>query len=400
LIESIYDPPSSRLRKGHTSEAMLGKVLSLLGKLLFESMFENKKRRGMRIGIYDPYLDDLGGGEKYMLTLAQCLSDSNSVTIFWDKQEDLRRVAQRFSLDISKITLKKNIFSSNYSFFQKCIDSFNYDAIIVLSDGSIPFVLSKKLFIHFQQPMPSIKVSLTNSLRKIRVASFFCNSLFTKSFIDREFGINSRVVYPPVDIAFSKNKKENIILHVGRFRIINNELRDYKKQGLMVDVFKKMVDLGLKNWKLILTVGLRKEDREKLNQLQKNTQGYPVEFLVNLSNSELKKIYSKSKIYWHASGYGEDLNKNPELAEHFGISTVEAMGAGCVPVVINAGGQKEIVQDGKSGYLWDTLEDFIAKTESLTKDEEKWEKLSKGAIERSRIFAGDRFCKDIQGLIK
>jgi glycosyltransferase involved in cell wall biosynthesis len=354
----------------------------------------------MRIGIYDPYLDDLGGGEKYMLTLAQCLSYDNSVTVFWDRKEDLEKVAQRFSLNISKIALKRNIFSPRYPFFQKCIDSFGYDAIVVLSDGSIPFVLSRKLFIHFQQPMPSIKVSLINNLKKMRVASFFCNSLFTKSFIDKEFGINSKVIYPPVGIVTNKSEKENIILHVGRFRTVNNELRDYKKQGLMVDVFKKMVDLGLKGWKLILTVGLRERDREKLSQLQGRAQGYPVEFLINLSNSELRKIYSKSKIYWHASGYGENLDKNPELAEHFGISTVEAMGAGCVPVVINAGGQKEIVQNGKSGYLWDTLDDFIAKTNSLIKDEKKWEKLSKGAIGRSKLFAGERFCKDIQVLIK
>jgi glycosyltransferase involved in cell wall biosynthesis len=354
----------------------------------------------MRIGIYDPYLDDLGGGEKYMLTLAQCLSSNNSVTVFWDRHEDLDRVAQRFSLDLSKITLKKNIFSPGYPFLKKCLDSLSYDVIVVLSDGSIPFVLSKKLFIHFQQPMPTSRISLVGNLKKTRVTSFFCNSFFTKSFIDEEFNINSKIVYPPVDIISGKGKKENIILHVGRFRTVNNELHDYKKQGLMVDVFKKMVDHGLKDWKLILTVGLRERDREKFGQLQKNTKGYPVEFLINLSNSELKKIYSKSKIYWHASGYGENLDKNPELAEHFGISTVEAMGAGCVPIVINAGGQKEIIQNGKSGYLWDTLGDFIAKTNSLIKDEEKLEKLSKGAIERSKLFTGDRFCKDVQKLIR
>jgi glycosyltransferase involved in cell wall biosynthesis len=354
----------------------------------------------MRIGIYDPYLDDLGGGEKYMITLAQCLSRNNLVTVFWNRQEDLKKVAQRFSLDISKITLKKNIFSSDFPVLKRCLESLNYDAIVVLSDGSIPFVLSRKLFIHFQQPMPSTKMSLINSLKMTRVTSFFCNSFFTKSFIDKEFGVNSKVIYPPVDITSNKNKKENIILHVGRFRTINNESQDYKKQGLMMNVFKKMVDKGLNNWKFILAVGLHDKDKSKFNQLQKNAQGYPIEFLINLSNNDLGKIYSKSKIYWHASGYGENLDKNPELAEHFGISTVEAMGAGVVPVVINAGGQKEIIQNGKNGYLWDTLEDFVAKTNSLIKDEGKLEKLSKGAMERSRLFAGDRFCNDLKNLFK
>ena len=354
----------------------------------------------MRIGIFDPYLDDLGGGEKYMVSLAQCLSSNNSVTIFWNNKNDLKRVADRFSLDISRINVRKNIFSRDYPFLKRCFDSLSYDAIVVLSDGSIPFVLSKKLFIHFQQPMPSVKMSLKNSLKKIKVTSFFCNSFFTKSFIDKEFGINSKVIYPPVSGTSSTGKKENIILHVGRFRDMKSKLQDYKKQGLMSDVFKKMVNSDLKDWKFILAVGLQDDDRPKFNRLQKSIQGYPIEFSINLSNGDLRKVYSKSKIYWHASGYGENLDRNPQLAEHFGISTVEAMGAGIVPVVINAGGQREIVQNGKNGYLWDNLEEFIAKTEYLIKDKKMWQEMSENAIKRSRIFTGDRFCKDIKNLIK
>mgnify|MGYP001611067305 FL=1 len=354
----------------------------------------------MRIGVYDPYLDDLGGGEKYMMTLAQCLSEENEVTVFWNSPEDLRKVAERFSLDIAKIKLKKNIFSPGYPFLKRWLETLSFDVIIILSDGSIPFVLSKKLFIHFQQPFPKIKMSLKTSLKKIRVNSFFCNSRFTKSFVDEEFGISSSVVYPPIDARVKENKKENTILHVGRFRTVNVESQDYKKQGVMLDVFKKMVDLGLKNWKFILAVGLQENDRLKFNQLKKKTKGYPIEFLVNLNIDDLGKIYSKSKIYWHASGYGEDLNKSPELAEHFGISTIEAMAAGAVPVVINAGGQKEIVENEKNGYLWNNLEEFVGKTNDLIKNTNLWEKMSGEAIKRSQEFAGDRFCKEIKDTIR
>ncbi|MBI2613514.1 MAG: glycosyltransferase family 4 protein [Candidatus Levybacteria bacterium] len=354
----------------------------------------------MKIGIFDPYLDDLGGGEKYMITLAQCLSNDNNVTIFWDNKEDLKKVAQRFSLDISKITLRSNIFSPKYSFIKRCLDSLGYDAIVVLSDGSIPFLLSKKLFIHFQQPFPEIKMSLKTNFKRMRVSSFFCNSIFTKTFIDKEFKIESRVIYPPVGTNFKENKKENIILHAGRFRAVNIGFQDYKKQELMIDIFKEMVDKGIKNWKFILAVGVHETDRSKFNHLQKKAEGYPIEFLINLNYDDLGKVYSKSKIYWHASGYGENLDKNPELAEHFGISTVEAMGAGVVPVVINAGGQKEIVENGKNGYLWQTLTDFAEKTNRLIKDVSLLNKMSKEAIMRSKIFTGDRFCREVKDTIK
>lgn len=354
----------------------------------------------MKIGIFDPYLNDLGGGEKYMITLAECLSRDNSVAVFWNRKDDLDKVAERFSLDISKLILKKNIFSPEYSFFRRCLDSLSYDAIIVLSDGSIPFVLSRKLFIHFQQPFPAIKISLKTIFKKNRVTSFFCNSYFTKSFIDKEFGINSKVLYPPADIKVRSIKKENIILHVGRFRAVNTGSENYKKQEVMIDVFKKLIDKGIKNWKLILAVGLHEKDRSKFSNLQRKINGYPIEFLTNLTNEELGKIYSKSKIYWHASGYGEDLDKNPALAEHFGISTVEAMGFGAVPVVINAGGQREIVENNKSGHLWNTLEEFMQKTNILIKDTTLLEKMSREAIKRSKVFSGDRFCKELVNIIK
>lgn len=353
----------------------------------------------MRIGIYDPYLDDLGGGEKYMMTIAECLSVDNTVIVFWNNKTDLKKVADRFSLDLSKITIKENIFSNQYPFLKRCLESLGYDALIILSDGSVPFVLSKKLFIHFQQPLPLIKKSFKNNLKNKRVNSFFCNSFFTKSYIDKEFQIESKVIYPPSNMILGKSQKENIILHVGRFRAINVGVEDYKKQGLMIGVFKKMVDRGLKNWKFILAIGVRDEDKQKIDQLKNRIGKYPIELLVNLDNKSLGKIYLKSKIYWHASGYGEDLDKKPELAEHFGISTVEAMSAGSVPVVISAGGQKEIVENGKNGYLWNNLDDLVLKTSKLISDEKFLGKMSINAIERSKIFEKNKFCQNIRKLV-
>ena len=38
----------------------------------------------MNIAIYSPYLDTAGGGEKYMLTIAECLSGENAVDVLLD----------------------------------------------------------------------------------------------------------------------------------------------------------------------------------------------------------------------------------------------------------------------------------------------------------------------------
>jgi len=357
----------------------------------------------MKIGIYDPYLDDLGGGEKYMMTIAQVLSGSHDVSVFWDNNSDVNELLKRFSLDLTKVKIVNNIFSGKIGFLEKIKQSSKYDAIIFLSDGSIPFTLAKKLFLHLQQPLVHINPnSLKNKIKLSRVTAIFCNSKFTLSFNEKRLsGVKSLVVYPPVTINKKEVKKEKIVLHVGRFRVRNVDLSDYKKQNVMIDVFKQMVDKKMiKDWKFILAVSFKKEDEERFSLLRNAAKGYPITFFVNKSNDELWDIYNKAKIYWHASGFGEDLEKHPEYAEHFGISTVEAMGAGCVPVVINSGGQREIVTDKENGFLWNSIDELQDITEKLMQDNALWSKISAKAKTRSNDFSYDQFRKQILQLVE
>ncbi|HSW87663.1 MAG TPA: glycosyltransferase family 4 protein [Candidatus Saccharimonadales bacterium] len=354
----------------------------------------------MKIGIYDPYLDDLGGGEKYMMTIASCLSQKHDVTVFWNNEEDFYAVRDRFNLNLEKVTLSENIFTPQTGFFKRLFATKKIDVLIILSDGSIPVSLSKKLLIHIQQPLSQLQTnSLKNQLKLSRVDSFFCNSLYTKDFIDQKFHIKTAILYPPVDIYSEKVEKENSILHVGRFRVKNVAVGDYKKQGFMVETFKKMITNGLKNWKLVIATSFPKEAEKDFQLLKDAAKGFPIEFFINKSNKELWSLYNKSKIYWHASGYGEDLEKNPEYAEHFGISTVEAMGAGCIPVVINAGGQKEIVTDAKNGLLWNTREELIEKTKQVISNPGLRNTLEKNARLRAKDFSLEKFSEGIMALV-
>lgn len=357
----------------------------------------------MKIGIFDPYLDDLGGGEKYMMTMAKCLSVDHEVSVFWDKKQDLEELTQRFSLDLDKVRLTKNIFLPNVSFLNRLWQSRKYDVIIFLSDGSIPLLLSKKLFLHFQQPIRELAVKgFINKLKLGRVNGIVYNSEYTKSFNIKTLSkTKSTVIYPPIFLMARNVEKENIILHVGRFRVKNVGVSDYKKQDVMIDEFKKLIDEEkIKNWKFVLAVSIREKDEERFALLKKQASGYPIEFLINKSNSDLWEIYNKSKIYWHASGYGEDLENYPEYAEHFGISTVEAMGAGCVPIVINAGGQTEIVINKKNGFLWNDLSELKSFTKQLIDNQKLWQEMSERAKLRAKDFSKENFCEQVYKLIK
>lgn len=335
-----------------------------------------------------------------MMTIAQCLSQNHEVSIFWDNKEDLDPLLSRFSIDLTEVRMEENIFNKKISTLERFSRSRKFDYIILLSDGSFPLVASK-LLVHIQQPLHNLQSnSILSKIKLSRIKYFFCNSEYTKSFIEKKFPIKTKVIYPPVKLKPKNLKKENIILHVGRFRVKNVVNDDYKKQSVMIDEFKKMVDNGLVDWKFVLAVSVWDKEKEEFERMKKRSEGYPVEFLVNKSNDELWDYYSKAKIYWHATGFGEDLEKNPEYAEHFGISTVEAMGAGAVPVVIEAGGQKELITDGENGFLWNSLSELESKTLKLTKDPVLLEEMSGSAKKRAKYFADQNFCEKIGELLK
>lgn len=352
----------------------------------------------MKIGIFDPYLDTLGGGEKYMLTAASCLSKNNEVFVFWDKFNILEEAQNRFDLDLSNVKITPNIFSYETKTFQRIIKSRKFDLIIYLSDGSIPLLLTS-LIIHFQFPVEWVDVnSFVDRMKILRVKKIICNSYFTKKYIDRKFNVTSTVLYPPVDKGSQSKEKENIILTVGRFGRLP-EGSNFKKQDVMIKVFKKMVDNGLKNWEFFVVVSFKDEDQKGVESLEKLAQNYPIMIYKNLSFDEIRKLYRKAKIYWHAAGYGENLVSHPEKAEHFGISTVEAMSYGSVPAVFKAGGQTEIVESNRSGFLWKSLDEFAQKTQELIKNDNLWNAMSKEAVKRSHNFSGNRFCEELKEIV-
>ena len=353
----------------------------------------------MRIGIFDPYLDTLGGGERYMLTIASCLSKNNEVSVFWDSDNPLKEAEKRFEINLSGVDTSGNIFFDKFSFSKRLKASKEFDLIIYLSDGSIPLVLNK-LIVHFQFPVEWVDYKNLLSKFKIRrINKIICNSLFTKKYIDKKLHRKSIVLYPPV-VSYSSLhnlKKENLILTVGRFEKLKTG-GTFKKHEILIEAFKSLIKNGLKNWKLVIVVSHKEADEDEILKIKNNVKEYPIEIVRNATWSVLENLNKRTKIYWHAAGFGEDLEEYPERAEHFGITTVEAMSAGAVPVVIKAGGQMEIV-DEKSGFFWNTREELIAETLRLINDENLLKSISKNAIKRSLLFTGDRFCRQVKEII-
>ncbi len=341
----------------------------------------------MKVGIYNPYLDTLGGGERYTLSFANVLSDLGyGVDLEWKDAGIIKALEQRFGLKPADINVVPDIKRGD-----------GYDLCFWVSDGSIPALKSRKNFLHFQVPFHDVNGrSLLNKMKLFRIDKVICNSRFTKGIIDKEFGVESVVVYPPVATEqFKSKRKKNIILAVGRF----SNLLQSKHQDVLVKAFRRIFDEGNRDWKLILAGGTEVGDNFT-HKLSEMSEGYPVHLIKSPDFKTLKDSYGSAKIFWSASGFGEDEIKNPKKVEHFGISVVEAMSAGCVPVVFNAGGHKEIVDNGTNGYLWNNIADLKETTLSLIHNSAGFRKMSGLAKEKSKAYGFEKFKEKVIGIVQ
>jgi glycosyltransferase involved in cell wall biosynthesis len=356
----------------------------------------------MRIGIYSPYLDTVGGGERYMLTIAESLSKDNNLDILLDNHLaslDINKITERISklldLNLSQVNFIKAPLGQGSNFLKRGAFLKKYDLIFYLTDGSIFYSTAKKNILHIQSP---IQVSNSSFWKKIKSSSWnliIYNSQFTKENSQKFWSIKSQILYPPVNTEiFKPLKKKKQILTVGRFFAYTKD----KKHEVMIKSFIEMVDSKIvDDWSLHLAGGAGEGDMDYVDSLKKMSEGYPIHIRANLEFQKLVELYGQSEIYWHASGFGET---DPTKMEHFGITTVEAMSAGAVPVVVNLGGQKEIVENGKNGFLWDTPEDLKELTIKLIKDDKLRKKLAECAIRKSKEFSKEKFIKQINEIVK
>jgi len=357
-----------------------------------------EKKQMRRALLYDPYLDTLGGGERYFLTLALALKNLGfSVDIAWDSQKDLIEAERRFGLDTSLLTVNLEAFNycaSRSSIRDRIKYTSPYDLIFWVSDGSLPFLFGKNNLVHFQVPFTHLGGNpLANRLKLLSINKLVYNSKFTRSVIERSLPSGKGfVLYPPIDTtAFKPGKKEKLILSVARFDSPSHS----KRQDVLIGAFK-IFSSKIKDYRLVL-VGGQKGDSSILDNLKKLSSGLSVDIIPNPDFDSLKKLYSKAEFFWHSAGYGIDEVKDPEKVEHFGMTTVEAMSAGCIPIAISKGGQKEIITTN-SGFLVNTPDEIASVTIKLIRKNQLTQ-YSKAATFRSDNFSTREFINKIKLLI-
>lgn len=220
---------------------------------------------------------------------------------------------------------------------------------------------------------------------------FLCNSHYTERHLKKIWDIPEKkitVVYPPVGmIGDNAGKKKRQI-------IVCSRIEPSKSLHVLVGAFTRLDSRGVT---LAVAGAKLPEDETYYQRLVKIAGDSDVVFHLNPSRRELEALYRESLIFWHAKGLETEEASSPDLLEHFGITTVEAMSARCIPVVIDKGGQQEIVDEGVNGFKWNTTDELLEKTRTVLAMDHPMT-MQKAAEEKAQSYSFDAFCGRLENI--
>lgn len=347
----------------------------------------------MRVGFYDPYLSILGGGEKYLLTMLEtAVRDGHEVTLMSPAPTDAASW-RRLGVEVAPDEFRWKAVNQ----LSVTPATHGLDLFVALHNFLPPVSFAARSVAVIQFPFRA--VGSGRPLRRlgevVRVRSYDTWVVYSR-FVERHMRERLRVedavvIAPPVDVEVDVPVgKARSVVAVGRF--FPAEDQNNKKHGVMIDAWRRLAADG---WTLHLAGGAHADPGTEayVAGLRAQASGVAVEFHPNASPDRLEALYGDAALFWHAAGHGET---RPERQEHFGITTVEAMAHGCVPVVAAVGGQPEIVTDGVDGYLWGSVDELVERTRSLIGDPARAEALRAAAVRSARRFAKDEFVRRVR----
>ncbi len=354
------------------------------------------------IGVFCPTLNVYGGGEYVAIAIANTLAQHNhDVTVFSNAKinpfeiknffgeplhpkiralQQPTNFAPRGLLDFYQTILHsyiaKNKCGTLIDAFSNCVYPWTHISYI-----HYPY-LNRSAFCpefpylnrpRFNQAGTLPEVILEKNLVDYTKRLVFANSRYTAEEIQRFSGKPVEVLYPPFASKIGeigkntfKEPEENLVVTTSRL--------DENKLLERIPLIAQQTDSGI-HFAVIGRV-CSQTALERLHSLVKKLDlADRVKFYPNASAEQKIDLLRRAKIYLHTM-----------IGEHFGISIVEAMALGCVPIVHNSGGMREFVPEQ---YRYSTLEEAAQK---ITSEMAAWSaEKSEGAKEIAEEFSLEKF---------
>jgi len=228
------------------------------------------------------------------------------------------------------------------------------------------------------QPRSPLKRGLLtlDALFYCKAKTMAANSGWTATQVEEACGVRPEVLYPPVKMCDRKLDVEREDLVVGLGRISED-----KNWEDFVEIARKLREK--RNTRFVIMGALYEESY--LEKLRRQARGC-VEFMTDVSEDQKWSILAKSRVVLHT-----------KHAEHFGISVVEAMSCGAVPVVYSDGGVwSDILEKGRYGYGYQNTDEAV---EAINQALDNHREMEKEVQMKAQQYADEKFRERILKLL-
>ncbi|TMI22683.1 glycosyltransferase [Candidatus Bathyarchaeota archaeon] len=203
-----------------------------------------------------------------------------------------------------------------------------------------------------------------------RVGILLSVSDFTRGFVAKKWERDSKTVYPPCPVEdFSEftnvKSRENMVVTIGR-------IVPEKRFHLFVELARIVPKTRF------VAIGSLSEDTSAYYDQLKTSAPENLSFVLSPLR-KVRDVLGRAMAYVHCA-----------QNEHFGITIVEAMAAGCVPIVHDSGGPREIVTSDV-GFRWSNLSVAARQIVMLAENDSLRRELSTAASVRARQFRPEVF---------
>lgn len=291
---------------------------------------------------------NIGGGEKYLLDICNYFITKKHCIVVIEVNEDTT---------VALKTIRSVIG--------------NTDSIILVPFGSLfPFTFTPKYFVLMENSAyPSVKGGATINIYHCQFP--FCinnecadnlssyhhiilNSEFTKSNYEVIVPIVEQmkisVLYPSCISSgvASFSKEENTFVVCGRIFDYNPDAHN-KNFDKVIEAFNSSTN---KTYTLHIIGACY--STKWLTYLQTISRKNVV-FHINCTDKEKQVVLQSAKFIINATGLGRDKKTAAFSYEHFGISMIEGLATGCIPITVNGGFPEYYVANSKQPLIYDSI---------------------------------------------